>query len=127
MSAVVPGSGQIYVERYWTIPLIWGFGWWFVRNYIQLDRRYDEWFDKYRLSVDQGAFGGAGDPHAKFLREFYRNERDRFAFYLAITYILNIVDAYVGASLYSFDVSEDLNGGNRVSMQVRVEVGDILK
>lgn len=119
MSAVLPGSGQIYAGRYWTIPLIWGFGYWFVRNYIQLDRKYDEWAANYRLSLEQGPPGGLGDRYARDLRDFYRDERDRFAFYLAITYVLNVVDAYVGASLYSFDVSEDLDGGTRVTAEFR--------
>jgi len=120
MSAVLPGSGQIYAGRYWTIPLIWGFGYWFARNYIQLDRKYDEWAANYRRSLEQGPPGGLGDRYARDLRDFYRDERDRFAFYLAITYVLNIVDAYVGASLYSFDVGEDLDGGASVRAEIRL-------
>lgn len=119
-SAVVPGSGQIYAERYWTIPLIWGFGYWFARQYNFADNKYDEWRATYSRSLTQGPFAGAGDPQAKFIRDFYRDERDRFAFYLALTYVLNIVDAYVGASLYNFDVSEDLTGESSVRMEVRI-------
>ncbi|MEX1139632.1 MAG: DUF5683 domain-containing protein [Bacteroidota bacterium] len=122
LSALAPGAGQIYAERYWTIPLIWGFGYWFVRNYIQLDRKYDEWSATYTLSLQQGIFAGTGDPSVKGLRDFYHNERDRFAFYLALTYILNIVDAYVGASLYAFDVSEDLGGEQNVRAELRIPI-----
>lgn len=120
LSAIAPGAGQIYAERYWTIPLIWGFGYWFVRNYIQLDRKYDEWSSAYTLTIQQGIYAGTGDPYVKGLRDFYHNERDRFAFYLALTYVLNIVDAYVGASLYAFDVGEDLGGGQNVRAEFRV-------
>jgi len=119
-SAVAPGTGQIYAERYWTIPLIWGFGYWFVRNYIQLDREYDEWSVLYDRSIALGAYAGSGDPWVKSIRDFYRDERDRFAFYLAITYVLNIVDAYVGASLYNFDVSEDLGGLENIRAEFRI-------
>lgn len=119
-SAVAPGTGQIYVQRYWTIPLIWGFGYWFIRQYNFADNKYDEWRATYSLSLVQGPFAGNGDPQAKFIRDFYRDERDRFAFYLAITYVLNLVDAYVGASLYNFDVSEDLTGGNQIRMEIRI-------
>ncbi len=122
LSAAAPGAGQIYAERYWTVPLIWGFGYWFVRNYIQLDRKYDEWSVTYTRSLKQGIYAGVGDPQAKDIRDFYHNERDRFAFYLVITYVLNVVDAYVGASLYSFDVSEDLGGGENVRAEFRIPI-----
>lgn len=120
LSAVLPGSGQIYVQRYWTVPLIWGFGYWFVRNYIQLDRKYDEWAVKYRQALAGGTLPPAEVNYYRDLRDFYHNERDRFAFYLVITYVLNVVDAYVGASLFSFDVSEDLGGGTRTEAQIRI-------
>lgn len=118
-SAVVPGSGQIYVERYWTLPLIWGFGYWFVRQYIASDRKYDEWRLEYskRLATE---VSGPSVNYAKYVRDFYRDQRDSFAFYLALTYVLNIVDAYVGASLYNFDVSEDLGGTAKVRFELRV-------
>lgn len=122
LSAIAPGAGQIYAERYWTIPLIWGFGYWFVRNYIQLDRKYVEWSSAYTLTLQQGIYAGSGDPYVKSLRDFYHNERDRFAFYLALTYVLNIVDAYVGASLYAFDVGEDLGGGQNVRVKFRIPI-----
>lgn len=120
-SAIVPGSGQIYVERYWTLPLIWGFGYWFVRQYIAADRKYDDWRVKYS---DMLAGGSPPDDryvkYTKYVRDFYRDQRDSFAFYLALTYVLNIVDAYVGASLYNFDVSGDLGGTTKVRFELRV-------
>ena len=119
-SALVPGSGQIYAERYWTLPLIWGFGYWFVRQYISTDRKYDEWRAKYSESLTLGTSGPSGDAYAKYVRDFYRDQRDGFAFYLALTYVLNIVDAYVGASLYNFDVSGDLGGTSNVRFELRL-------
>lgn len=120
LSAVAPGVGQIYAERYWTIPLIWGFGYWFTREYLRLDDRYREWKLTYATSLQGGANAGLGDPHAKYVRDFYRDQRDEFAFYLALTYVLNLVDAYVGASLHSFDVSEDLGGAKSVRVEARI-------
>ena len=43
----------------------------------------------------------------KTAREFYRDNRDVYLFYLVLAYFLNIVDAYVDAHLFDFDVSED--------------------
>ncbi len=121
-SAVAPGAGQIYAERFWTIPLIWGFGYWFAREYIRLDDRYQEWKLKYSQSLKDPANSGLGDPYMKYARDFYRDQRDEFAFYLALTYVLNLVDAYVGASLYNFDVSEDLGGGKMIRVEARVPI-----
>jgi hypothetical protein len=120
LSAVLPGSGQIYVERYWTIPVIWGFGIHFANQWKKADGLYRNARDRYASSVQRGENAGRGDGQARLERDFYRDERDRFAFYIAITYLLNLVDAYVGASLYNFDVSEDLGGNAR--LQVRIPI-----
>lgn len=117
---MIPGAGQIYAERYWTIPVIWGFGYWFTRQYILLDGRYREWRNAYAESLRRGINGGQGDPWVRYVRDFYRNQRDEFAFYLVLTYVLNLVDAYVGASLYNFDVSEDLGGVPTVRVEARI-------
>ncbi len=118
LSAVLPGSGQIYVERYWTIPVIWGFGIHFANQWKKADGLYRNARDRYAVSVQRGENVGRGDGQARLERDFYRDERDRFAFYIAITYLLNLVDAYVGASLYNFDVSEDLGGSARLSVKI---------
>ena len=39
------------------------------------------------------------------VREFYRNDRDKWWIYLGLAYIANVLDAYVAANLYDFDVS----------------------
>ena len=50
-----------------------------------------------------------GNTRLRDLREFYKDQRDSFTWYFFILYVLNIVDAYVDASLYSFDVSPALS------------------
>ena len=120
LSAVLPGAGQVYTERYWKIPLIWGFGAWFASQWIKAQDLYSGARDRYRASVERGENGGRGNSQYLYERDFYHDERDRFAFYIAITYVLNIVDAYVGASLYNFDVSEDLGGTARLQLNIRI-------
>ncbi|MEX0601877.1 MAG: DUF5683 domain-containing protein [Bacteroidota bacterium] len=120
LSAVLPGAGQAYTGRYLRIPVIWGFGYWFSRNWIKANDFYEEYREQFRLSVERGESGGAGNAQFKYIRDFYRDERDRFALYILITYLLNLMDAYVGASLYNFDVGEDLNGTAAVRMKISV-------
>lgn len=117
LSAVVPGAGQIYTGRYWNIPIIWGAGIYFGSIWNRANNLYKDARDRYQASLRAG---GAGDAQARYERDFYRDERDRFAFYIAITYALNIVDAYVGASLYHFDVSDDLGGNAKLRMSIPI-------
>ncbi len=120
LSALLPGAGQLYTERYLKIPIIWGFGGYFARQWFRADDRYRQYKSEYAASVESGPTRGRGDERLQYVRDFYRDERDKFAFYIALTYLLNIVDAYVGASLYNFEVSDDLNGG--VSLKLRVPI-----
>ncbi|MDP4220294.1 MAG: DUF5683 domain-containing protein, partial [Bacteroidota bacterium] len=39
-------------------------------------------------------------------REFYRDDRDKFYIYAALVYIANLLDAYISAHLFDFDVSD---------------------
>ena len=122
LSAVVPGAGQIYAQRYWTLPFIWGFGYWFIRQYRAADSKYVEWRTSYTDAVAASPPPGLTLTDIKRIRDFYRDERDRFAFYLAITYVLNIVDAYVGASLYGFDVGENLGATRNLQLRLNIPI-----
>jgi hypothetical protein len=118
LSAVIPGAGQIYAHRYYTIPLIWGFGAYFGATAIAANKQYQDFRNKYSESIRLDTLHHTGNDQFKTGRDFYHNQRDEFLFYLAITYILNIVDAYVGATLYDFDVSNDLNGTTTMRFRV---------
>jgi hypothetical protein len=120
MSAVVPGAGQVYVHRYITIPIIWGLGYYFASSWQHQNHLYFQYRDAFTRSVAQDTVNHQGDSQLQSARDFYRDDRDKFAFYIAITYILNIVDAYVGASLYSFDVSDNLGGS--AALRVRIPI-----
>ncbi|MFH0989048.1 MAG: DUF5683 domain-containing protein [bacterium] len=115
LSAILPGAGQIYTERYWKVPIIIGFGGYFISQIIRAQDLYQSAKVKYSESIQKDE---RGNPQYLFERDFYHDERDRFSLYLALTYILNLVDAYVGASLYNFDVSSDLGG--TVALKLRL-------
>jgi hypothetical protein len=110
MSAVLPGSGQIYNQDYWKAPVIWGLVGYFGYEYFRLNNSYKDYRDLYEQS--QTPEDPNGDPNLKTLREFYRDQRNDFVWYFAIVYTLNLLDAYIGAHLFDFDVREDkLKGG----------------
>jgi hypothetical protein len=120
LSAVIPGAGQVYTERYWKIPIIWGFGIWLGSQWVQANINYVQAFIDYWTSVEENINNGMGDPDAKFRRDFYRDQRDKYIFYTCVVYILNILDAYVGATLYDFEVTDDLGGSARVQFRIPI-------
>lgn len=105
MSAVLPGLGQFYNKSYWKIPIIYGLAGYFVYEIKQNDKSYRY----YRGLFSESLKISGGDYRYKRLRDFYRDQRDLFGIYLFVLYLANIVDAYVDAHLYNFDVSDDLS------------------
>jgi len=120
LSAVIPGAGQIYTRGYWKVPIILGFGAYFAREWVRMDDRYVAARSDYAQSVQRGDNQGQGSPQLLYERDFYRDERDRFAFYLALTYVLNIIDAYVSASLYSFEVNDNLGPNAQIKVSIPI-------
>jgi hypothetical protein len=118
LSAVLPGVGQIYNGRYWKAPIVWGFSAYFVSQALKMNDHYTAARSSYQQSVDGGENNGQGNAQYLYERDFYRDARDRFAFYLLITYFLNIIDAYVDASLFNFDVGDNLGGGTSVKISI---------
>ena len=105
LSAVLPGAGQFYNESYWKIPIIGGFVGYFGYEYFRNNNLYKDYRDQY--SASQTELNPNGDFTLKTLREFYRDQRNDFVWYFLIVYVVSMVDAYVDAHLFDFDVSED--------------------
>ena len=108
-SAVLPGFGQFYNESYWKIPVIWGTGALLISGWVYNNNLYND---------NKDLFISTGQSLYQYRRDFYRNERDNFTIYLAVLYILNILDAYVDAHLYDFTVEEDyITGSSRFNFR----------
>jgi hypothetical protein len=120
LSAVAPGAGQIYNEDYWKLPIIWGLGGYWTYELLRNDKLYRENSDKYQNSISP--LLRDGDLRLLQLRDFYRDARDEFAWYLGVLYALNILDAYVGANLYDFDVSPDLSQNGKIVPKVTATI-----
>ncbi|MBM4165428.1 MAG: hypothetical protein FJ218_00645 [Ignavibacteria bacterium] len=101
LSLALPGLGQIYNESYWKTPVILGF----VGYFGYVWKQENDLYHKYQTEYRNNPF----DAQARRARDFYHDERDRFAWYLGVTYLLNAVDAYVDSQLFDFDVGENLN------------------
>jgi hypothetical protein len=107
-SALIPGAGQFYNQSYWKVPIVFGLGLYFASTWLDQNRRTQDFRGKYAASL----VANPADPFTTdtYLRErdFYKQQRDTFAWYFVILYFVNVADAYVDASLFDFDVGTDL-------------------
>jgi hypothetical protein len=119
-SMIVPGTGQMYNESYWKSPIVWGLGYYFYSVY----RDQDNLYKKYRTYFDTTvtAQNSRGNTQLRSLRDFYKNQRNMFGWYLVITYLLNVLDAYVDAALYNFEVSPNLQGTNEWRVRMNIPI-----
>jgi hypothetical protein len=130
-SMIIPGTGQIYNESYWKAPVVWGFTYYFYSVYRNQDRLYNEQRSLYERTVASydtastklilGQLTSLADDY-RDQRDFYKRQRNEFGWYLAFTYILNVVDAYVDAALFNFEVSPNLQGTSDWRMNIRVPI-----
>jgi len=104
---VLPGLGQAYNEKYYKIPIVWAAlgatGYAIVHN----TRQYEEYSIQYLTdpSFDE-----------RYLKYGRRNME--LSYIVAfLVYGLQILDAYVDANLYSWDVNDNLSMGILPSLQ----------
>ncbi len=128
---ILPGAGQIYNESYWKAPVVWGLGYYFYSVYKNQDDLYKAVKKKYETSLivydttsNALAKEELGDQISYYLdtRKFHERQRNEFGWYLAITYVMTILDAYVDAALYNFEVSPNLQGTNDWRLQARIPI-----
>ena len=126
MSALCPGLGQIYNRRYWKLPIVVGafvglsYGAsWNNRMYKDYSKGYRDvmdddpdtrsYMDFFPPTVKESDLDKAWLQKAmKNKRDYYRRYREICIIAMVGVYLINIVDAYVDASLAHFDISPDL-------------------
>jgi TM2 domain-containing membrane protein YozV len=109
-SAIFPGLGQFYNESYWKIPIVWGALGYLGYLWNDSNNNYKKYRDLFSANNNQIYLN---------LREHYKDQRDLNAVFIGLTYFLNLVDAYVDAHLFDFDVSEDFNS-NKINLSVKI-------
>jgi hypothetical protein len=108
-SAVIPGAGQFYNQSYWKVPVVLGLGLYFASTWLDQNRRTQDFRQKYAASLTATPPDLFTSNQYLSERELYKEQRDTFAWYFVILYLVNIADAYVDASLFDFDVGKDLS------------------
>jgi len=113
-SAILPGAGQAYNQKYWKVPLVYGgfaFGIYMVKNY-QEDYLYakDQLFEILNDPIGTGGISSGGYKEQQLRNAVNQNERYR-NFWIILNgfwYILQIIDAHVDAHLKEFELNPQL-------------------
>lgn len=124
-SALCPGLGQLYNRRYWKLPVVaaavvgvaYGIGW--------NQKYYTAYTNAYRDISDNNPStrsymnvlpAGYTESDAQGLsdvfknrQQTYRRSRDLSVLGAVGVYLICMIDAYVDAQLYDFDISPDLS------------------
>ena len=113
-SAIIPGAGQIYTEKYWKIPIIYSgliaSAYYIKQNNDQYKLYRSTYLNRINNDNNTDQFQGEySNQDLVTLTDFYRRNREVSTLLFTLTYLLNIIDASVSAHLFSFDVSEDLS------------------
>ena len=104
---VLPGLGQAYNGKYWKIPIVWGaLG---VSGYAIF---YNT--QQYERAVRDYLVSESDDD--RIVRGWRRNMELSYIV-TALIYGLQILDAYVDANLYSWEVNDNLSLGISPSLQ----------
>ena len=131
--ALFPGLGQIYNRKYWKLPLVYGsfIGCiyaitWNGNQYNGYKKAFLDFIDgnpntnswdvyRYGSYLTQDTASWTPDMTSSFqtylqsAKDYYRRYRDMSIIITVGVYILWIVDAYVDAQLFDFDISPDLS------------------
>ena len=130
LSVIIPGAGQIYNRQYWKLPIIYGGLMGCAYAISWNGRLYNDYKQAY---IDILLASDYTDPNASFVKilpdgytiaslggvsnytsmlnnyqNTYRRNRDLSIIAAVAVYALSLIDAYVDAQLYNFDISPDL-------------------
>jgi len=114
-SAILPGLGQIYNKRWWKVPLVYG-GFVGIGLVFEFNQRYYQIFLKEAQFRELNPKMTQNPLFAQYSREgiieikdSYRRNRDLSILAGVGFYAIQLIDAYVDAKFFRFDVSDDLS------------------
>ena len=135
LGVICPGAGQIYNKSYWKLPIVYGafMGCGYAINWTQ--NRYSNFKMAYLdLYNDIQAGTVSEDPSKSYIavipdgydlqrvggantwmktldnrQQVFRRYRDYSILAIVVVYALSLIDAYVDAQLFDYDISPDLS------------------
>lgn len=135
MGVICPGLGQMYNRSYWKLPIVYGAFAGCTYAIVMNNNRYTEYKEAYRDLYTDNQNGVVSDsPDKSYIailpegysittmgginsyisklqdwQNTYRRYRDISIVVTGLVYALSVIDAYVDAKLFDFDISPDLS------------------
>ena len=135
LGAIAPGAGQIYNGSYWKLPIVYGAfmgcGYaisWNNNRYTGYKMAYIDLYNDYKAGTvsqdpsksyiavipdgyDLERVGGAATwmKTLQNQQNIYRRYRDYSILATVLVYALSLIDAYVDAQLFDYDISPNLS------------------
>jgi hypothetical protein len=111
LSLMFPGAGQVYNEKVWKLPLLYG-GYATAVYFLNFNnRRYQEFLialEIVREGEEPNPFPNLNEDGIIRNVNYWRRNRDAMYMVFGAIYLMGTVDAFVDAHLSGFDVSDDL-------------------
>lgn len=120
-SALLPGLGQAYNKQYWKLGIVAGGAGAAVGFIIFNNSQYKKYRSAYIKRIDNDPtttdefIGLYQNEDLNELQKEYRQYLEYSVVFTFVGYSLNILDAYVGANLKSFDITDDISWQARPS------------
>ena len=111
LSSLLPGSGQAYNRKFWKMPLVYAALGTTIYFAIDNHREYRYYSDGFEALIkgDDWFNGQFSENNLIVIQNEFRKDRDLMIILAVLAYALNILDAYVDAHLFSYDMSENLS------------------
>ncbi len=106
LAIALPGAGQIYNQKYWKVPIVYGALGYSIYSLIQNQNSLNEMNDTFKNMYARGLIP------SKILtnqRDGYRINRDVSIIALSVVYVLQVIDATVDAHFFKFDINQSLS------------------
>lgn len=113
-SAILPGLGQAYNQKWWKIPIVWGLlgtGTGFIIHYNNQYKEYRGYYlnKLYGNPIDNPTLNQMSAEQLGTIQDDRKRTRDYAIALTALAYILNILDASVDAHLFGIKKDPDLS------------------
>ena len=111
-SLLLPGLGQIYNGEFWKVPFYVGLMAGSVNFVVDNNMQYLRWKNVYDLATSEDTTVEKppySAENAKYFRDLYRRYRDYSILAVALTYLIQVIDANVFAYMQDFEVNDDIS------------------